>query len=176
VKRQPFSVGQKVLARKKETGSQWARVEITAIRLVAAGGGKYQSGKPSELEFSLRPEDETDRWRTDTTWRASEIVMVDAARDRYRDCWKRSPELTEQYEIQLFCYDFGLDGTDSAVTAGISGEFVSGPNGTDFDHHAKVVFDLSGEMIDSKVSVNLWRLIDFAVDTESLWKYTAAGT
>lgn len=173
MKRQSFNVGQEVLMRAKENGNQWLRVEITGIRLISAGGGRYQRGEPTDLEFSYRAGNGPGYHSPDKTFRESEAFIVHAVPDPHRDCWKGSPELTRQHEMQLFFYDFGLDGADSAITASITGKFVSGPSGTDFDHHAKVVFDLSGEMIDSKVSVNLWRLIDFGVDTQTLWKYTA---
>lgn len=175
-----WHVGDRVLIHPGERYPQWFAVTIIKIELTGSNGGPYQFGdrdgarvytfQGPEKEFR----DAYGRRKDTVSFNESEVRIVSARRNPWRDCWRGGDiELTDRSEVQLFCYDFGLDGTDNEMRARIEGTFVSGPSGTDHAQHAMVVFDLSAEtMSQTRVSVNLWRLLDFGVDTASLWEHT----
>lgn len=166
--KQQFKPGDTVMVRSKDKPTdRWARGMVYAARLVAPTGDPWRNDRYSVDEavmgYTLVNEG------TDMRYGGSGVEVNEKTHDiepgtpnPYRPCWHGDVEVTEIHELQLFCHDFGLDGTDTDLIAQLEGAQLSTEQGTEHAGHARIVVPVGSR---ARVSFNVLHLMLQAAQT-----------
>jgi hypothetical protein len=166
--KQQFKPGDKLLVRLKDDKAMWVETTVHTARLVAPDGQTWRHDRyhldDAIMGYTVYVESEQPfqygKYGVDVSEHTHYIEA--AGPNRHRSCWTGDVEITERHELQLYCYDFELDGTDTDAVAHLTGGTRLGTPEQGTEHATFSTLAIDGRP-GSRVSINALRLMHLGI-------------